>query len=580
MSDGRRPTPPAMTAPSVVFIQLPQFDNDIGGAVENPHLAARYLIESARRAGLGNAWRYCDLPATIENRDDPALARAILQHRPALLVATLYLWNIERTLDLCRRLRAEQPDLPIAVGGPEVAPDHPFLFRRAPFTAAAVGEGEWIFPRLLQALRGAPWPATRNLWIHRGGRWRPAGRTLPPEPALTDLLPPPSHRVWRPDAQGMAYLETSRGCPLRCAYCRYPHLRRRMSFLPAAEVLRRIRILLRRGTREIRFIDPTFNAHPEFRTLIRALSEFRAPRPPAFFAELKADTLSAADARLLAQAGFREIEVGLQSRNPAVLRQVRRPTRLADLDAGVRRLTRRGIRVTLDIMYGLPGQPAADVYRALKAALRLRGVNVQCLQTLLLPGTEIRARRAEWKLIAEPLPPYGVQSTPALPARAVRDIEAFLARTPRLQSDCPTRRWVGRHLPDLFPEQYRIPVPSPRLDRPYSPRSMRCAVRLAGEDLYANRRRLARWIEECVKAHPHALWQFVLEPRREEPLDLLDELADTLHALPLHLLDRYAGAAAFGRRAARRLMILLPPRLPFARDWIAAAEALLLARFQ
>ncbi len=557
--------------PAVVFIQLPQVDNDVQGKVENPHLAARYLIEAARRFGQGPSFRFIDLPECWENRADPELAREILRRKPFLLVVTLYLWNIERSLDLCLRLRREQPDLQIAVGGPEVAPDHPFLFRRAPFDIAAVGEGEWVFPRLLQAFQGGPVPDSRNLFIRRAGRWQ-AGRAPAPEPELNHILPPPHHPFWRPDSNGMAYLEISRGCPLRCAYCRYPHLRRRMTFLPAGEILERIAILSARGTREIRFIDPTFNAHPEFRTLIRELANRRTASSPIFFSEIKADTLTAEDARLLAQAGFREIEVGLQSRNPAVLRRVRRPTRLPALDAGVRHLVRQGIRVTLDVMYGLPGQPPSDVLRCLRIALRLRRINVQCLQTLLLPGTEIRTRRAEWKLEADDHPPYGIRSTPNMSAEDLRKIEAFVAHTPRLRSDCPTTRWIGRSLPDLFPEQQVFSVAEMRPDHPARPRSLRCAVFLRGDDLFAFRTNLARWIEASIKNHPHSLWQFVLEPRHEEPLDLLEDLTEVLMQAPPHLLDRYAAVSAFQRRAARRLFIRLPPKQPFARDWVMACE--------
>lgn len=556
---------------AVIFIQLPQVDNDVRGTVENPHLAARYLTEAARRAGENAFYRFVDLPAAWENRADPDLAREILRRKPALLVVTLYLWNIERSLDLCRRLRRGQPGLRIAVGGPEVAGDHPFLFRQAPFDAAAVGEGEWIFPRLLHAFRGGPRPDSRNLFTLQSGRWR-TGRTPAPEPELRQILPPPSNPVWRPDVNGMAYLEISRGCPLRCAYCRYPHIRRRMTFLPVPDILNRIDHLTRRGAREIRFIDPTFNAHPEFRALIRALADRRTDTSPRFFSELKADTLTAEEARLLARAGFQEIEVGLQSRDAAVLKRVRRPTRLPALDAGVRRLLNRGIRVTLDIMYGLPGQPPADVLRSLKTALRLRRINVQCLQTLLLPGTEIRERRAEWGLDADDRPPYGVRSTPALSAADLRRIETFIARTPRLRSDCPTTRWIGRSLPDLFSEQQAVAVDSVRADRPAQPRSLRCAVIIHGPDLYAFRGPLSRWVEACVTTHPHTLWQFVLQPQQEEPLELLDALAEVLLKAPPHLLDRYAGVAAFQRRAARRLLIRLPPRRPFSRDWILACD--------
>lgn len=558
----------------VLFIQLPQLDNDVSGVNENIPIAAAYLRHAAEQAGEHRFHSFETLPEPEQHLNTSALADLIARRAPDVVAATLYLWNIERTLRLFRLLRARLPRVNLFLGGPEVARRHPFLFRQRDADAIVVGEGETVFPALLRGARGGPAPdfdgvATRTA---AGYRW---GRQPAPPVDLAVQLPPPGYGPCRPDARGMAYLETSRGCPMRCAYCRYPHLRRTLSFLPAAQVLARVKALARLGAREIRFVDPTFNAHPEFRAILRHLADLNRAQRLRFFAELNATTLTREDATLLAAARFTEVEVGMQSRDPLVLRTIHRPSRLQPLDEGLRHLARERIKVTLDVMYGLPEQRLADVVRSTRWALRFPRANVQCLQTLLLPGTELRDRRARWRMQGEARPPYAVTATRTMSPDDFRSVETLLQRTPRLRSDVPTTRFVGPRLPDLFPEQHRLAVPADLGGSVVPGTGIRRAFLLEGPDLFARRAPLAAFLRRAIRSEPDSLFQFVLIPRHEEPLDLLDPLADAIRAAPPHLLDRTAAVALAGKTASRRLLILARPGTRLAADWQAAAEAAL-----
>ncbi len=569
---------PSRRQRQVLFLQLPVLDNDTAGSAEQVPLAALYL-RHAVAASPEDGRHACHLPPPESQADDNrALVARILAARPDVIAATLYLWNIERTLRVLAAVRRARPETAVVVGGPEVARPHPFLFRSAAVDVVVVGEGETVFAPILRALRtGRPTDFANTAW-RAGAGWR-WGRTPPPPVQLGAALPPPADPMWQPDAGGIAYLETTRGCPLRCTFCRYHHLRRDTHALDPADVAARVAVLSGRGAREIRFIDPTFNCHPRFDAVVAELARVNRGGRVRFFAELKADAIDAARAEALHRANFTEIEVGLQSVDPAVLRAVRRPTRLAALDAGIRHLTRRGIRVTLDVMYGLPLQTLDDVHASIRWGRGRRRVHLQCLQTLLLPGTDLRRDAARWGLRGTARPPYGVRCTAALGARDIAAIERYLYETPGLPADLPTPRFVGRRLPDLFSERIALGVPE-ALPRTAVPgRTNRRAWLLRGTDLFAHRDALARLIRRAARAEPDVLWQFVLCPSAEEPLDLLDALAAELRAAPPHLLDRYAVALAAGRLMARRLYVQLPPGRRLDPAWAAAAEAFLRERF-
>jgi len=538
-------------ARKILFLQLPRLDHDAHGQQENVPLAAVYLRHALERSGERRFHRVVSIP-NADRLDDHRLLAAITRLKPDVIASTLFLWNIERTLDLLSKARRILPRLKVVAGGPEVAPDHPFLFRSRMADVAVSGEGEKVFPEILKALR-------------TGRRYTPPAQ--PPAFNLRTDLPPAAYPCNRPDANGMAYLEATRGCPLRCSYCCYGHRRHAVSFLPAADVLERVRVLFRRGAREIRFIDPTFNANPEFRRILAELAKLNRGRRLEFFAELQADRITADDARLLAAANFREIEVGVQSRSTETLRRIHRPTRLNRLDRGIRALARAGILVTVDMMYGLPGQDLREIRAMLDWAAKLRGIRVQCLQTLLLPGTEIRRDRRRFGLRALDRPPYQVQSTASLSAEELRRAEAMVQWKLGIIADCPTRRFVGRELPDLF---QGLPAVAGSENRR--------AMFFKGRNLFARRDEIRARIRSAVAAEPNILWQFVLEPETEEPLDLLDLLVAELNRFPPLVSDRFLDMHSPGKRASRRIFLHLPAGR-FDRAWQAAAEELLRTHF-
>jgi hypothetical protein len=357
------------------------------------------------------------------------------------------------------------------------------------------------------------------------------------------------------------YIETSRGCPLTCTYCRYHHLQKGVRALPAEAAAQRVQQLRAAGAREIRFVDPTFNARADFVQLLERLAEINADRKLGFFAELRADTLTPGQAALMAKVNFLDVEIGVQSTDPKVLRAIRRPANITQVERGIRLLTGEGIHVTLDLMYGLPEQTLDDVLRSIEWARGLGpNITIQCMQTLLLPGTDLREQAEQYGIQAMPLPPYGVVSTATMLEDDMRRIEALLHDSEDLPADPVTARFTGYRLNGLFAEQAG---------------QNRRAVMIRGGDLNARRKEICRTIERAISDEPDALWQFVLCPEREEPLELLEAMIATIKRLPLHLLDRFASAELFGQITSRRLFVRLQKGRKYDAVWRGQVEELL-----
>jgi hypothetical protein len=324
--------------------------------------------------------------------------------------------------------------------------------------------------------------------------------------------------------------------------------------------------------KEKRFVHPTFDGRSDFDQLLELLAENNADQAIQFFAEVRADTLTADQAQLIAQANFADIEVGVQSTVIDVLRAIRRPANLPQIERGIRLLTDAGVHVTLDLMYGLPKQTLEDVLQSIEWARGLGpNISIQCMQTLLLPGTDLRQQADEYGIQSMPLPPYGVLSTATLSEEEIAQIEQILSESPDLPADPVTQRFTGYRLNGLFKEQCELNDTSGRQNRR--------ALIIRGADLHARRNEICNQIKQVVSTDPDMLWQFVLCPETEEPLELIEAMIATLRDQPLHLLDRYASAELFGQIASRRIFVRLKTGQTYDADWREQVEDLLEQNF-
>lgn len=102
----------------------------------------------------------------------------------------------------------------------------------------------------------------------------------------------------------------------------------------------------------------------------------------------------------LAAAGFTRVSFGMQSAVPHVLRTLDRthdPARVPDV---VRWARDAGLRVSLDLIYGTPGESADDWHRSLDVALATGVDHVSAYALVVEPGTRmaVQVRRGELTL--------------------------------------------------------------------------------------------------------------------------------------------------------------------------------------
>jgi len=188
--------------------------------------------------------------------------------------------------------------------------------------------------------------------------------------------------------------------------------------------------------REIYLMDPTFNARKGLRELLRSMVRRRGRKDLALHTELRADSLTADDVRLLKDAGLASAEIGLQTTNPEALREAGRRQNPEKLARGATLLKEAGIEVTTGIILGLPKDTPKGFLATLRWLKQTGAYSVVHPFILsMLPGTDFRTRASKLGIKYDSRPPYYVRSTPTFPEDEFRTALLECERTFNMELD-------------------------------------------------------------------------------------------------------------------------------------------------
>jgi coproporphyrinogen III oxidase-like Fe-S oxidoreductase len=105
--------------------------------------------------------------------------------------------------------------------------------------------------------------------------------------------------------------------------------------------------------------------------------------------EANPDTVDAAYLAELAAAGFTRVSFGMQSAVPSVLATLERTHDPARIPIVVDAARQAGLDVSLDLIYGTPGETLADWETSLRAVLAERPDHVSAYALIVEPGTKL-----------------------------------------------------------------------------------------------------------------------------------------------------------------------------------------------
>ena len=162
---------------------------------------------------------------------------------------------------------------------------------------------------------------------------------------------------------------------------------------------------------------PTFTEAGALERLLEAL-----PAAAETTVEANPETVTPALAELLRAHGVNRVSVGAQSFQPHLLELLERRARPEQVRAAVHDLRDAGFdNISLDLIYGIPGQSVADLERDLAEALALEPEHLSCYELEAKPGTRFtRAYAPELERQAEALEGYFERVVETLTAAGYR----------------------------------------------------------------------------------------------------------------------------------------------------------------
>ncbi len=108
--------------------------------------------------------------------------------------------------------------------------------------------------------------------------------------------------------------------------------------------------------------------------------------------EANPDSVTAAGLAELAAGGFTRVSLGMQSAVPHVLRTLERTHDPANVTRAVRSARAVGLQVSVDLIYGTPGESLEDWRRSLDAAVAMEPDHVSAYALVVEAGTKLAAR--------------------------------------------------------------------------------------------------------------------------------------------------------------------------------------------
>jgi radical SAM superfamily enzyme YgiQ (UPF0313 family) len=427
-------------------------------------LGLRYLLANMARHGGDELRGQTALREFTIARAPQSIADELLALNPKIVGFGVYIWNVTQTCEVLRLLKAARPAIKVVLGGPEVSHelDGQAIVRLADHVIT--GWGDVSFPQLCRALLSPPRsPIACGSLPPEGAHialGRPDGKTHGPQPltkviagvqpALDQITLPYAEYSAADLAHRLLYVEASRGCPFKCEFC-LSSLDKSAWAFDLDAFLAELDTLYRRGARNFKFVDRTFNLKIDasiriLQFFLDRLSDGQSSAAPSHgklapsggnavgeatsvgaglfvHFEVIPDHLPYRLKEMIARfpAGVLQFEVGIQSFNVEVQKRISRRQDNAQTEANLRWLVEHSqAHLHTDLIFGLPGETLASFAVGFDRLYAMRPHEIQLGILKRLRGTPIARHTLEHGMVYDAAPPYTVRQTAVVDAATMQ----------------------------------------------------------------------------------------------------------------------------------------------------------------
>ncbi len=365
------------------------------GSLQQP-LGVAYLSSYLKKGGQTVQL----IDAAAEKFAIPRLISEVKSFHPDIIGILAVTPSYIRTSKVAQKLK-EEIGVPIIIGGAHVT-SLPYETLGDPvFDYGVMGEGELTSLELLETIESGKDLANVKGIVYRDNATKEVKITPRREYIKNldelpfpdrDSLPPlteyhPSQSSYRRLPLGT--IISSRGCPHHCIFCDRAVFGNSYRARGAINVVDEIELLMQKhGAREVRFWDDTFNLLPP--RVLQICKEIRNRRLDIEWSCVaRVSNMTQEMLHSMKQAGCWQVDYGVESGNPDVLKSIHKGITMDLVRRAVRLSRANGLRVRAFFMLGLPGETEETMQQTINFAKSLDlDVAVFHIATPL-PGTEL-----------------------------------------------------------------------------------------------------------------------------------------------------------------------------------------------
>ncbi|MEW6386716.1 MAG: radical SAM protein [Thermodesulfobacteriota bacterium] len=331
---------------------------------------------------------------------EPDLISSLKALRPDVIGFSVMSIEHKWLRETVRQIRMIFPPVPIIVGGV-----HAIMYPREIMELPGVdyvccGEGEIVFPQLLQRL-AAGQTSAEGL----GGVWYHEGQT-PIDQGVTELISDLDtiyedrsvyyDKYTQLKNLSQKFFMSSRGCPFHCAFCCNAYLMdifkgkgkyiRRKSVKHFVEEIKRVKEQY--GVSSAFFCDDLFILDLKWLEEFKDL--YKSEVNTHFICTGRAGAITAEHARVLAEAGCHTVSIGLETGNESLRKKVlKKNVSDRDIRQCANNLYQYGIELQTNNMFGFPGETVADAVSTIDFNLEIKTKYMATSVFMPFPKTEL-----------------------------------------------------------------------------------------------------------------------------------------------------------------------------------------------
>lgn len=340
------------------------------------------------------------------------LVEKILSLKPKIVGFGIYIWNTHQTYEVISILKKISPDTIVVLGGPEITyeTESQALTKLANYVIQ--GEADFLFYDLCKSILNDEKPSHKII-----------SARLP----NIDQINLPYFEYSDEDIKNrVIYVEASRGCPYKCEYC-LSSLDKSVRTFDLDLFLKEMENLIERGARVFKFVDRTFNL--SIQTSLKILNFFLIHIDKKLFLhfEMVPDRLpdELKEVLLKYPKGSLQFEVGIQTLNPDVAKNVSRKNNFEKVKANFNFLKSCGIHTHADLIVGLPQETLASFALGFDELIKMDPDEIQVGILKRLKGTPITRHDQTWEMIYQEHAPFQVLKTKTMSFEDIQKLTRF-----------------------------------------------------------------------------------------------------------------------------------------------------------